>query len=194
MADILFVTWDGGGNLPPALAIAREMQARGHTVRFLGHPTQGDRLSAAGFEVEENKHAREFSAHEQHSPFSMMAAFGDRGMGRDLLAAVETRPVDLVVIDCLMFGALDAAHRAGLRYVVLEHLYDDYYEHGCLRGPLGLSLSLRRLRPREALAAAAARIVTTIPELDQPHTQSPDQSRPRRTGRRGRTRGTNATR
>ena len=48
MADILFVTWDGGGNVPPALAIARRMQARGHTVRFLGHAAQADRLRAAG--------------------------------------------------------------------------------------------------------------------------------------------------
>ena len=173
MAYILFVTWDGGGNVPPALAIAREMQACGHTVRFLGHRAQGSRLSAAGFGVEESKHAREFSADEEHSPFSMLAAFGDRGLGRDLLEAVEDRTVDLVVIDCLMFGALDAARRAGLRYVVLEHLYDGYYEQGCLRGPLGLSLALRRLRPREALAAAAARVVTTIPELDPPHPEAP---------------------
>lgn len=166
MSDILFVTWDGGGNVPPSLAIARELQRRGHAVRFLGHAAQAERLAGAGFEVEPNSHARAFTAQEQHSPLAMMAAFGDRGLGRDLLDAVETRPADLVVIDCLMFGALDAARRAGLRYAVIEHLYDSYYERGCLRGPLGLSLRLRGLRPRQALAAAAARLVTSIPELD----------------------------
>lgn len=166
MADILFVTWDGGGNLPPSLAIARELQARGHTVRFLGHAGQAERLTTAGFEVEPSHHARPFAAHEQHSPFAMMAAFGDRGMGQDLLDTGAARPADLVVIDCLMFGTLDAARRAQLNYAVIEHLYDSYYERGCLRGPLGVSLALRRLRPRQALDAAAARVVTTIPELD----------------------------
>jgi hypothetical protein len=33
----LFVTVDGGGNLPPALGIAGEIVRRGGTARFLGH-------------------------------------------------------------------------------------------------------------------------------------------------------------
>ena len=37
MADILFVTWDGGGNVPPAVGIAAELRRRGHGVRFVGH-------------------------------------------------------------------------------------------------------------------------------------------------------------
>jgi hypothetical protein len=37
MSEILFVTWDGGGNVPPATGIATELAARGHAVRFLGH-------------------------------------------------------------------------------------------------------------------------------------------------------------
>jgi UDP:flavonoid glycosyltransferase YjiC (YdhE family) len=166
VSDILFVTWDGGGNVPPALGLAHELQTRGHTVRLLGHATQADALAEAGVEVVPPRHARPFSSRERHSPFDFMAAFGDRGVGRDLLDAVAARPADLVVIDCLMFGALDAARRAGLTYVVLEHFYDGYYERGCLRGPLGLSLAVRRLAPRRALAAAADRIVATIPELD----------------------------
>jgi UDP:flavonoid glycosyltransferase YjiC (YdhE family) len=94
-------------------------------------------------------------------------------MGRDLLDAVARRPADLVVIDCLMFGALDAARRAGLRYAVLEHFYDGYYERGCLRGPLGLSLRLRRLAPRRALQGALARVVTSVPELDPAASAAP---------------------
>ncbi len=49
---------------------------------------------------------------------------------------------------------------------MLEHTFDDYYERLCLRGPLGVSLRLRRLAPRRSLAAARARLVTSIPELD----------------------------
>ena len=51
MADLLFVTWDGGGNVPPAVGIAQELQRRGHAVRFVGHARQHDSLAAAGFDV-----------------------------------------------------------------------------------------------------------------------------------------------
>lgn len=166
MSEILFVTWDGGGNVPPATSVARELQSRGHAVRFLGHARQREPLTAAGFEFVEPAHARRFSALDKNSPFAIMAAFGDTGMGRDLLAAVAARPADLVVIDCLMFGALDAARAAGLRYAVLEHLYDGFHRRGILGGPMGLNLRLRGLRPQRALAAAGARILTTLPELD----------------------------
>lgn len=167
MAEILFVTWDGGGNVPPATGIASELQRRGHSVRFLGHAGQEEALVAAGFEFVRPTQARHFSALDANSPFTLMATFGDRGLGRDLLAAVAARPVDLVVIDCVMIGALHAAREAGLRYVVLEHLYDSFYRRGILRGPMGLNLWLRRLRPQAALDAAAMRLVTTVPVLDQ---------------------------
>lgn len=48
MANILFVTWDGGGNLPPALGIATELQRRGDTVRFLGHAQQRNVIENGG--------------------------------------------------------------------------------------------------------------------------------------------------
>ncbi|MEW5853655.1 MAG: glycosyltransferase [Myxococcota bacterium] len=166
MSEILFVTWDGGGNVPPAVAIARELRTRGHTVRFLGHARQEAALTSAGFEFVPGRHARKFSALDANSPLTMLATFGDAGMGRDLLDAVAARPVDLVVIDCLMFGALHAAQQAGLRYAVLEHLYDAYFNRGCLSGPLGLSLWLRGLQPRKALEQAALRVLTSLPELD----------------------------
>ena len=40
MAEVLMVTWDGGGNLTPALSVAAELRQRGHVVRFLGHGQQ----------------------------------------------------------------------------------------------------------------------------------------------------------
>ena len=35
-ARFLFVTWDGGGNFVPALAVAGALAARGHEVAFIG--------------------------------------------------------------------------------------------------------------------------------------------------------------
>jgi UDP:flavonoid glycosyltransferase YjiC (YdhE family) len=40
MSRIVFATWNGGGNLLPALGIARELNLRGHPVAFLGQETQ----------------------------------------------------------------------------------------------------------------------------------------------------------
>jgi UDP:flavonoid glycosyltransferase YjiC (YdhE family) len=166
MADILFVTWDGGGNVPPAVGIGHELRRRGHAVRFLGHGTQEHALVDAGFEFVRPTHARPFSSQQVHSGLSMLGTFADRGMGRDLLTEVRRRPVDLVVVDCLMVGAMHAAHAAGLRFAVLEHLYDEYLRSAVLAGPMGWNLRVRRLRPHAALDAAAVRVVTSLPDLD----------------------------
>jgi len=48
MSRFLFVTWNGGGNLSPALGIARELLRREHAVRFLGAESQRARILAAG--------------------------------------------------------------------------------------------------------------------------------------------------
>jgi UDP:flavonoid glycosyltransferase YjiC (YdhE family) len=48
MKRFLFVTWEGGGNVPPELAIARKLVARGHQVRFLADPTIAADARAAG--------------------------------------------------------------------------------------------------------------------------------------------------
>jgi UDP:flavonoid glycosyltransferase YjiC (YdhE family) len=166
MSDILFVTWDGGGNVPPAVAMARQLTARGHTVRFLGHASQTAELEDDGVEVVRGRHARPYSRFDRYSPLTMMALFGDRGLGRDLVEETARHHYDLVVVDCLMVGAMAAAREAGLRYAVLEHLYDGVYRSGILGGPMGLNLRVRRLAPQRALDAAALRLVTTLPELD----------------------------
>ena len=131
MADILFVTWDGGGNVPPATAIAAELRRRGHRVRFVGHASQRAPLEAQGFEVEPTTHARPFAADDPQSVLAMIRMFGDRGLGRDALAALARRPADLVVVDCLLLGAMEELRRdrdgAGTPYVVLEHLYDAFF-------------------------------------------------------------------
>jgi UDP:flavonoid glycosyltransferase YjiC (YdhE family) len=62
MARILAVTWDGGGNVPPMLGIAGELQRRGHQVRVLGHPQQRDVVVSAGLKFVDYRHARSWSS------------------------------------------------------------------------------------------------------------------------------------
>jgi UDP:flavonoid glycosyltransferase YjiC (YdhE family) len=166
MAEILFVTWDGGGNVPPALGIAAELESRGHCVRVLGHARQRPSLEAAGLEVVSSRHAREFSALDNNSPIALVAAFGDRGLGRDVLDALAARPTDVVVVDCLLFGVMAELREAGAPYVVLEHLYDAYLCGGWMKGPMGLGMRIKRLRPADSLAAARLRLVASLPSLD----------------------------
>ncbi len=168
MAEIIVVTWDGGGNVPPALAIAHELAARGHGIRVLGHRSQRVVIEAAGFLAVANAHSRDFRAGDPHSTRDLLATFGDRGMGRDLVVELARQPADLVLIDALMFGALNAARGSGVRYAVLEHFYDEYYR-SALRSPLGLVLRVAGLRPGRSLQEAAVRVVTSLPELDAVH-------------------------
>jgi UDP:flavonoid glycosyltransferase YjiC (YdhE family) len=165
VAEILLVTWDGGGNVPPALGIARELTERGHAVRVVGHRSQHDDLRRDGFDVEPAEHAREFSRLDRNSPVAMVRTFADRGLARDVVASIHARRPDLVVVDCLLLGVLDAVRESGVPYVVLEHLFDGY-SRSLLRGPIGLGARALGTRPERSLAGAAARLVTSVPELD----------------------------
>ena len=166
MSRFLFVTWDGGGNVPPATALAHELVRRGHDVRFVGHASQERAIAGQGLRWVRPRHARRFDATRDYTPLTMLRVFADAGLGRDLLDAVAAEPAELVVVDSLAFGALDAARRAGLRYAVLEHMYWSAYRSGMLGGPMGLNLRLRRLAPRRALDDAALRLLMTLPALD----------------------------
>lgn len=166
MSSILFVTWDGGGNVPPATALAHELARRGHRVRFLGHASQERALTDQGLAFVRPRHAGRFDSSRDYTPLRMLGVLADTGMGRDLLDAVAAEPTDLVVIDAFMFGAMDAARRSGLRYVVLEHMYAAAYRSGILGGPMGLNLRLRRLAPQRALDGAALRLLMTLAEVD----------------------------
>jgi len=166
MPDLLFVTWDGGGNVPPLLALAGRLHARGHTVRVMGHPQQAEAVAAAGVGFVPFTRASAFSSTEPSSPLRLAGLFGDRLMGRDVSAELQARPADLVVVDCLLFGAMDALRRGGTPYVVLEHLFDGYLRGPWTRGPMGLAMRARRLPPRALLDAAERCLVATLPDLD----------------------------
>jgi UDP:flavonoid glycosyltransferase YjiC (YdhE family) len=166
MATILFVTWDGGGNLPPALGVAAQLRERGDTVRFLGHRPQRERIEAAGFPFEPYTRARAWSATAPASAARVFAMFNDAGPGVDLLASLAREPADLVVVDCMSLGALKAANAAGLPYAVLAHTFFEYLLRRWSRGPIGIVAALNRQRPSRLWMSARAVVVTAMPDLD----------------------------
>lgn len=175
MARVLFITWDGGGNVTPAIEIARELQVCGDVVRFLGQRQQRESLETAGFG---------FCAYTNPGPWAatgkrnaIMNALGflrllaGRSLGRDLVAEVAAHPADLVVIDCLLYGALDAAARNGIPYVVFVHSLFAAVEQKMAGGAPGAVARIGGLNPWKLWALAAGIVAATLEELDLPTTK-----------------------
>ncbi len=185
MARILIVTWDGGGNVPPALGIATEMRRRGHDVRALGHAQQRATFASAGIPFTAYAHARSWSSaaavQGARAAARYIALFTDKGPGRDLADEVAQHPVDLVLADCMCLGALRAAQRAGVPTAVLVHTFHRYVTHGWARGPIGAIAALRGLRPSRLWDGAAVVLVATDPGID-PATAGPQPPNVRYTG------------
>jgi UDP:flavonoid glycosyltransferase YjiC (YdhE family) len=171
MSDILFVTWDGGGNVAPALGIAAELTRRGHTACFLGHARQREAIEAAGFVFQPFTHARSWSAAAPNPGFKgtlkQLGVFCDRGMGEDLLLAVRERPPELVVIDHLLFGAQRAAERAGLKRAILVHTLYGQQRQTWSSGMGSLLVRVRGLRPVEMWSRADLILAATLPAIDR---------------------------
>ncbi len=172
MPDFLFSTWDGGGNVPPALVLAGELQRRGHGVRFLGHETQREALTGAGFTFSSYDGVRPFSSVATNSVPRMLSMFTDRQLGRAVGTELDQRRADLVVVDCLLVPVLRACADRGQPYVSLEHLFDAYVRGGWLKGPIGMLDRLKRMSPPAAWDRAALCLVAAPAGLD-PATEKP---------------------
>lgn len=165
MADFLVATWDGGGNTVPTIAIARELQERGHRVRLLGLTSQVDAFRAKGLDLLPYPSAGDFPV--GGSPLAVLRLISNRAMGRDTVDALAADAADLVVVDTALFGVMDELRRAGHRYAVLGHTFD-----GFLRASLRPSAPVLRplgLRPLRLLDASRATLVASIADLDAGH-------------------------
>ncbi|MEQ1735093.1 MAG: glycosyltransferase [Rhodoglobus sp.] len=170
MSHVLFVTWDGGGNVPPAFAIAAQLRERGDDVRFLGHEGQRASIEGHGFRFASYTHARPWEVLETRSgpaaALGYAGVFTDKGMGEDIAAAMAHEPTDFAVIDGLLVGAMRGAARAGLPYSVLVHTLLSVMDATLNRGPLALIARLKGLNPRKLYEGADRVIVATLDTLD----------------------------
>lgn len=165
MARILIATWDGGGNVPPLLDIAALIQRRGHATRVIGHAGQADAVAAAGLPFTAYPTARRFTSQRNNSPLALAATWGGTDLGRDVVTEARSFGADLVVVDCLLPGAMQELAGAGIRYVVVEHLFDGFLSV-LLRGPIAALVRLRGVRWRRGLDDAELRLVASLPSLD----------------------------
>jgi UDP:flavonoid glycosyltransferase YjiC (YdhE family) len=167
----LFVTIDGGGNLPPALGIAGEIVRRGGTARFLGHEPQRRAVEQAGFRFAPVHEGRPYDAAAPRSTASALrdltAVFADRGIGADAIRLARAEPTDVVIVDCLLLGALDTLVRAGLPTVSLVHTLWSFFEREA-RGPVGALLRLRGIRMKPVLRSPVLSLVTVRADFEAP--------------------------
>jgi MGT family glycosyltransferase len=133
MARFLFVTWDGGGTVPPAFGIAQALRDRGHEPVFAGQElgygdAAGETGPAASFEARALAHGFRFvrlvraSATWRDDPPDRRfatAVVACPGHLRDVRDAVAGEPFDALLVDGLLFGALAAAEDIGLPTAVL---------------------------------------------------------------------------
>ncbi len=125
MARIAFVTWDGGGNLPPAIGIAQALAARGHRCRFLGYEVQRERIEGQGFAFSALGRSGAFDVHglppEQRLAALLRHVWACPEHLEDVPAALARHPADLLVVDFLMQGALASGHRVKIPVTALAH-------------------------------------------------------------------------
>ena len=102
MAAFLFVTWAGGGNVPPALVLADGLADRGHRVGVVAPESLRLRFEAVGAEV-------------------VAAPSGWLADADLVLEAADGYAPDVVVVDYMLTAALCAAERIGAPTVALVH-------------------------------------------------------------------------
>lgn len=134
----LFVLWDGGGNVPPQLALARRLTERGHHVRILAPSILRSRIEAADCQFvplcETPEHDSSSRSEdllrdwEARTPLTAAGLVRDRlifgtasGYARDVTAAIADKRPDVVVTDYLLLGGYIAAERAGIPLAALIH-------------------------------------------------------------------------
>lgn len=132
----LFVEWEGGGNLPPALGLARRLVERGHDVRVLSEPCNETEVRAAGCTFVSYRHAphrhdkspdsafiRDWESANPLAAFALLREqlmFGPaRAYAEDVLDELARRPADALAVSEGLFGGLLAAEQAGLPVALL---------------------------------------------------------------------------
>jgi MGT family glycosyltransferase len=125
MTTFLFVTFDGGGNQPPAFAAAAELRARGHSVLFAGYESQRRRIEDLGFGFVSLPRAGSCDVRSA-GPAERLRLLQASVMANpdhvdDIADVVDASGADMLVVDALMYAALTAAEHRGLPVAALAH-------------------------------------------------------------------------
>ncbi len=131
----LFVLWEGGGNVPPQLGLARRLAERGHRVRVISDPCNAEEVEAVGCTFiaytraprrnDKTAQSTIIKDYEAKNPAAAFAMLRERLMfgpalayAEDVLAELEREPADAVCVSEGIFGGMIAAEKTGIPYAV----------------------------------------------------------------------------
>ena len=177
--SVLIVTWDGGGNVPPALALGARLLRAGYRVRLLGTYSLEPKARAAGLP---------FSGFDSVPPWPEGMSMDDDDVrfeamlngpdvARDIVRAVEADPPDVLVADCMMGAARAAAEFVDIPLVLLVHVLFQPYatvwgqfllDESRARRALGLPVPDEDPTMDDVLARASLTLICIPAEFDCP--------------------------
>jgi UDP:flavonoid glycosyltransferase YjiC (YdhE family) len=164
---ILFVMVDGGGNIPPQLAVARMLQARGVEIGVLGHRGIRERVEEAGLPFETFSQGTHFDPTVSRT--SIMAHFvgvaADRDLGRCIVETARRRCVDAVVVDMILAAGIGEVADAGIPTAVFVHCFYRAVQD-MAASPVGVVLRLRGIDPLVGEHRGLLQVVTARQDLD----------------------------
>ena len=134
----LFVVWEGGGNVPPQLTLARKLIARGHSVRVLADHCIREDAEVAGctfvpftrapVRLDRSVESDIVRDWEVKSPLQAFARLRDRIMfgpalqyAEDVLEELQRERADVVAVDWTLLGAVTGAEKAGVPVALMVH-------------------------------------------------------------------------
>jgi MGT family glycosyltransferase len=132
--NVLFVTIDGGGNLPPVLGLAKDMAERGYRVSVLSEPCLEEVIKELGYNfipfksyftrVDRREDIfKDWNVSPVKNPVLDNIVFGPVKIVTDqTLEAIIHTDAKLLVADCLLPTALIAAEAKGIPGVVAFHM------------------------------------------------------------------------
>jgi UDP:flavonoid glycosyltransferase YjiC (YdhE family) len=127
MARYVVITWDGQGNLVPTLGITRTLVERGHDVRMIGHDAIAQRCHDAGARFVSLPQGEGWDAMEDPSDFEAEVKLlidelcFSSTIASDVQRELDREPADAVLVDCMLFTAIDVALASGTPTATLFH-------------------------------------------------------------------------
>jgi len=169
--SFLLTVWEGGGNVPPMLAVARRLDAAGHDVRIMSDHCNRPESEATGARFVPYTTApsrRDKSAatdiirdYEASTPEEGMGRVIDNVMcgpalayARDVLAELDREPAHAVISTDLLFGPMIAAEKSHTPLAVLGGNISLFPMPGV--PPMGPGLLPAKTDEQRALHAAIA--------------------------------------
>ncbi|RDH77022.1 UDP-glucuronosyltransferase [Mycolicibacterium moriokaense] len=163
---ILFVMVDGGGNIPPQVAVARALQARGADITVVGHRGIRERVQAAGLSFEAFSDGTHFDPTIRRS--SIMASFArvsaDGRFARSVVDAARRHGADAVVVDMILSASIPGIAREIPTAVFVHCFYRAVQDLAA--GPVGGLLRLRGTDPLGAEHTGLLQVVSARADLD----------------------------